>query len=162
MRVHVRHPVPGRSLALVLLAACTASAPRAPSAPAAEGAQRTMRVEQPPVLRADSPQPAYPAGQVPRGTTGRVLVRMAVTVAGTVDTTAVEVLESTHPAFTASVLAVLPRLRFQPGELAEMQCSAVPEGTRVATPPCRGAPRRTGEYVRATILVPFTFDAGAR
>jgi TonB family protein len=161
MRVHVRHPVPGRSLALVLLAACTASAPRAPSAPAAEGAQRTMRVEQPPVLRADSPQPAYPAGQVPRGTTGRVLVRMAVTVAGTVDTTAVEVLESTHPAFTASVLAVLPRLRFQPGELAEMQCSAVP---KVRAWPHRRAVRaaphrrvRARDDPRA-----LHFDAGAR
>ena len=63
-----------------------------------------------------SAKPRYPDALRQAGIGGRVLVRFTVDTAGRVDMASVQVVESTHPLFTAAVRMVLPTYRFTPSE----------------------------------------------
>lgn len=62
--------------------------------------------------QADAAAPAYPEALRARGVEGAVTARFVVDERGRVDTTAVEVVESSDPLFGAAVLASMPAMRF--------------------------------------------------
>jgi protein TonB len=61
-------------------------------------------------------KPNYPNALRQAGIGGHVLIRFTVDTAGRVDMASVQVIESTHPLFTAAVRMVLPTYRFKPSE----------------------------------------------
>jgi protein TonB len=65
----------------------------------------------------DMPRPHYPDALRAAGLGGHVLVQFVVDTTGRIEPQSVRVLESTHDLFARSVLAVLPRFRFQPAEV---------------------------------------------
>lgn len=75
-----------------------------------------FQVEEPATLLAP-PDVRYPAALRTAeggGITGDVLAQFVVDTTGRVDPATAKVLRSTHPAFTAAILAVLPALAFHP------------------------------------------------
>lgn len=72
---------------------------------------------------AGNPPPRYPVLLRERRMDGSVLVSFQVTSDGSIREGSVDVLRSTHAAFTAAVFEVLPRHRFQP---ALLDCEPVP------------------------------------
>lgn len=143
-------------VALLLVAAC---AGRGSAAADSGFTYREVIVEQAPERLRGAPGPRYPAALIPSGTTGRVIVRFAVTEDGSVDTTTLAIVSSTHPLFAAAVLAALPGMRFRPAEMASQQCafSAGQPVVRNGLPLCRGRAVRTGERVRTTVQIPIEF-----
>ena len=65
----------------------------------------------------DIPRPHYPDALRAAGLGGHVLVQFVVDTTGRIEPQSVRILESTHDLFARSVLAVLPRFRFQPAEV---------------------------------------------
>lgn len=61
--------------------------------------------------------PEYPADLLARHVQGSVRVRFVVDTSGSADTASIQILSSSDPAFTASVRAALPRMRFSPARL---------------------------------------------
>jgi TonB family protein len=119
---------------------------------------REMLVEQPPALLTTL-TPRYPAGEVPAGTRGTVVVQVVVQPDGQVDMSTIEIVRSNHPAFTEAARSVVPHFRFRPAEMARVEC-AMRDGQPVlrhGAPDCRGTPQRTGERVRAVAVLPFDF-----
>lgn len=76
---------------------------------------------------ADSGAPLYPPDLLQQSMEGLVRVRYVVGATGRVDTATVDVLRSTHPRFTASVIDALARMRFHPATIAEKPVSQVVE-----------------------------------
>ena len=83
----------------------------------AAGRRVELRVEQPPVLEPGAPMPAYPDELREERRSGRVVIEADVTTDGRIDLSTVRVVSSDHRAFTASVRAILPSLRFQPARV---------------------------------------------
>jgi TonB family protein len=69
------------------------------------------------VRSASSAAPAYPLDLFKQRVEGRVRVRYVVDTTGFADPTSLEVVESSHPAFLASVRDVLPYMRFTPAKI---------------------------------------------
>jgi protein TonB len=63
-----------------------------------------------------TPKPRYPERLRNAGISGRVRIRFVVDTAGRVELSSVQVIESTHDAFTSAVRDILPSLRFKPSE----------------------------------------------
>lgn len=59
----------------------------------------------------------YPPLMRDAGISGTVTVRFRITRTGTVDPSSVEVVESTHEAFSEAAVRVVTRMRFSPGKL---------------------------------------------
>ncbi|MBX3173949.1 MAG: TonB family protein [Gemmatimonadaceae bacterium] len=74
-------------------------------------------VEVPARLRPDHPLPRYPDMLRAARVEGFVRVRFVVGTNGRVEPESIEILESSHEAFVASVRRVLPQLRFTPGRV---------------------------------------------
>ncbi len=62
----------------------------------------------------ESAAPLYPPDLIERGIEGEVFAEFVVDTTGSVDTTTIRILETTHPDFAASVLDALPRMLFHP------------------------------------------------
>lgn len=77
-------------------------------------------------MRVSAP-PRYPEMLRRAGVTGRVVLRFAVDTAGRVDLGSVQVVESTHDAFTRAVRDILPRLRFEPARVHGRAVAALAE-----------------------------------
>jgi protein TonB len=71
------------------------------------------------------PPPRFPEVMRRAGIEGEVVVKFLVDTLGRVDTTSIEVIRSTHQAFTAAVIEMLPRLRFIPSAHGERKVAAV-------------------------------------
>jgi protein TonB len=69
------------------------------------------------VRSASSAAPAYPLDLFKQRVEGRVRVRYIVDTTGFADPASLEVVESTHPQFLASVREVLPYMRFTPAKI---------------------------------------------
>lgn len=67
---------------------------------------------------ADSDAPVYPPALLEQSVEGVVFMRYVVDTLGSADVNSFEVVRSSHPAFTAAVLAALPRMRFRPATIA--------------------------------------------
>ena len=63
---------------------------------------------------AESVAPLYPPDLVEQGIEGEVFAEFVVDTTGSVDTTTIRILETTHPEFAASVRDALPRMLFHP------------------------------------------------
>lgn len=118
----VGEPRPGSPI----LAGPYAGGPAGPSA-----TYTREQVERIAVLRAGA-SPRYPAGLRSAGVEGEVVVRLVVDTIGRVQPGSAVVVRSSHDAFTAAVLEVLPRLRFAPAAIG-------------------------GRRVRQLVELPFTF-----
>lgn len=81
------------------------------------GAFALAQVDVPAALDPRSPLPRYPDGLRAWRSEGVARLRFIVDTLGRVEQKSVEVLESSHPAFTASVRATLPRMRFRPARI---------------------------------------------
>lgn len=90
-----------------------------------EGRQLWSNAELMMRLREDPVPPRYPEGLRRAGVEGSVLVKFVVDTTGRVDMRSVEVMRSTHEAFTAAVRETLERLRFQPSSSGERKVKAV-------------------------------------
>lgn len=73
----------------------------------------------------DPVPPRYPESLRRAGVEGDVVVRFLVDTTGRVDLRTVEVLRSTHEAFTAAVRETLSRLRFSPAMAGERKANAL-------------------------------------
>ena len=71
-----------------------------------------LDVEESAVRAEGSAAPIYPPALVKASVEGAVLTRYIVDTTGYADSTTIQVLHSTHPAFVAAVLNALPRMRF--------------------------------------------------
>lgn len=67
---------------------------------------------------AGSDAPAYPPALLEQSIEGAVFMRYVVDTLGMADASSFEVVRSSHPAFTAAVLAALPGMRFRPATIA--------------------------------------------
>lgn len=76
---------------------------------------------------ADSEAPLYPPDLLQQAMEGVVRVRYVVDVTGRVDTSTVDVIRSTHPRFTESVVVALAGMRFHPATIATKPVSQVVE-----------------------------------
>lgn len=88
-------------------------------------------------LRANPPLPRYPEALRAARIEGGVRVRFIVGTDGRVEPESVQILESTHPAFSESVRRVLPQLRFRParaGGLRVRQLVEIPFGFTLERP----------------------------
>ena len=87
------------------------------------------------------------------------MVRVAVTEEGKVDLNAVEILETSGHAFTTAVRDILPRLQFDPSQMAVQECAFDNDRpvVRAQGPDCRGSPKLTGERLRTTLVLPYDF-----
>jgi protein TonB len=72
-------------------------------------------------------KPSYPNALRQAGIGGHVLIRFTVDSAGRVDMASVQVIESTHPLFTAAVRMVLPTYRFKPSEAGGRRVASTAE-----------------------------------
>jgi len=71
------------------------------------------------VLDPRSPMPRYPQLLKDAGVEGAVRVRFVVDTLGRAELASVQVLESSHAAFTVAVQAALPRMRFAPARVGQ-------------------------------------------
>jgi TonB family protein len=71
-----------------------------------------------PVVALNTAAPSYPAALQAQGVTGRVVAQFVVDETGRVDVGTFRVIESSHELFSSAVRAALPRMRFQPAEIA--------------------------------------------
>ena len=69
--------------------------------------------------------PRYPEALRRAGVEGDVVVKFEVDTTGVIDMRSIEVLESTHEAFTTSVRETLARLRFTPSMIGERRVRAL-------------------------------------
>jgi TonB family protein len=81
--------------------------------PGLNGAFPEAYVDVPAALDAKSPLPRYPDGLRARRMEGAARLTFVVDTLGRVEMATVKVVESSHPAFAASVRSVLPRMRFR-------------------------------------------------
>jgi protein TonB len=101
------------------------------------GAWSAEQVDRPVILAPGSPAPAYPDALRAAGIAGSVMMEFVVDTAGRVESGSPRVLTTDHEAFSASVRAVLSRLRFLPAEAQ-------------------------GRKVRQLVRLPFRFDLQSR
>lgn len=92
-----------------------------------DSAYSILQVDETVTRYADSEAPLYPPDLLQQSVEGDVRVRYVVDGTGRVDTSSVDVLRSTHPRFTAAVIAALPRMRFRPATIASRPVSQVVE-----------------------------------
>jgi TonB family protein len=71
------------------------------------------------VRSASSASPAYPLDLLKQHVEGMVRVRYVVDTTGFADPTSLEVVESSHPGFLASVKDALPYMRFSPAKIGD-------------------------------------------
>jgi TonB family protein len=82
------------------------------AAPSDDSVYSVLDVEESAVRAEGSAAPVYPADLVKASVEGSVLTRYIVDTTGYADPASIQVIRSTHPAFVASVLEALPRMRF--------------------------------------------------
>ena len=73
-----------------------------------------LEVEESAIRTAASAAPVYPSSLVKDGTEGSVFLRFVVDSSGRVDATSIEIIRSSHPAFTLAVRSALPLMMFRP------------------------------------------------
>ena len=71
------------------------------------------------------PPPRFPEVMRRAGIEGEVVLKFLVDTLGRVDMASIEVVRSTHQAFTAAVIEMLPKLRFIPSAHGERKVAAV-------------------------------------
>jgi TonB family protein len=81
-----------------------------------DGAPRSANAVDRAAVPITSARPRYPETLRATGIEGRTLVRFVVDTLGRVEPGSATVVSTTHPAFAASALAVIPGLRFRPAE----------------------------------------------
>lgn len=101
----------------VLGAGTPGSTSGGPARPGHGALYRFDAVERVAALRPGNPTPRYPDQLVRAGIPGRVVARFVVDTLGRVEPGSVQLLASTHPAFSDAVSAVLPRYRFTPAQV---------------------------------------------
>jgi TonB family protein len=96
----------------------------------------------------ESGAPFYPADLLLANVEGNVRARYVVDTAGRVDSTTIEILSATHPAFALAVLEAAPRMRFRPAVAAGRKVAQLVEqnfefrvSQRTEKVTLRGAPR---------------------
>lgn len=77
-----------------------------------------LEVEETAVRTAGSAAPAYPPELMMEGKEGGVYLRFVVDTAGRAEAASIEVLRSSHPAFTQSVQQALPLMLYTPATIA--------------------------------------------
>jgi TonB family protein len=87
--------------------------------PGPSGAYAEEHVDVPVALERRSPLPRYPEALRSWRTEGVARLTFVVDTLGRVEMGTVNVIESSHPAFAASVRATLPRMRFRPARIGE-------------------------------------------
>ena len=97
--------------AVALAVACSAPSPESVAQP--DAPLQEYQVTTPVMPKAGNPSPSYPEDMKAAGRTGEVQVRYVVGRDGAVERGSIEVLSSTDEAFTASVLAVLPDMKYE-------------------------------------------------
>lgn len=85
--------------------------------PGPSGAFGLEQVDVAVALDPRSPLPRYPDGLRAWRSEGIARLRFIVDTLGRVEPRSVEVIESSHPAFAASVRSTLPRMRFRPARI---------------------------------------------
>ncbi|MDQ6886248.1 MAG: energy transducer TonB [Gemmatimonadota bacterium] len=75
-----------------------------------------FQVDKPPLPREGNPQPRFPEMLKSAGIEGSVLATFVVDTSGRAEMSTFKALKSSNEQFTASVRAVLPQMRFYPGE----------------------------------------------
>ena len=83
------------------------------------GSEIAMRLVETP------PPPRFPEVMRRAGIEGEVVLTVLVDTLGRVDMASIEVVRSTHQAFTAAVIEMLPKLRFIPSAHGERKVAAV-------------------------------------
>jgi TonB family protein len=101
------------------LTAAPTIAPRKvqPAAPAANRPAPALANDHPVMALPGSPQPRYPDILKTAGVEGGILVAFVVDADGTVDTTTLKIIHSTHGLFRDALIAALPAMRFLPAEV---------------------------------------------
>lgn len=89
------------------IAGCASSPPEQPR----------FQIEKPALMVSNQLQPQYPTELLASRDTGTVRIRVIVSPNGRAVMSSVEVLSTSHPAFTKAVLRVLPEYRFIPAEV---------------------------------------------
>ncbi len=92
---------------------------QAPAAPfeSRDSVYSMLDVEETAVRTAGSAAPAYPPDLMSAGTEGGVFLRFIVDSSGRADAGSIEVVRSSHPAFTQSVRQALPLMLFTPATI---------------------------------------------
>lgn len=86
--------------------------------PSPDTAYSVLEVDSTVMRVAGSDAPVYPAALLEQSVEGAVFMRYVVDTLGRADVNSFEVVRSSHPAFTAAVLAALPGMRFRPATIA--------------------------------------------
>ncbi|MBX3131873.1 MAG: energy transducer TonB [Gemmatimonadaceae bacterium] len=92
-----------------------------------DGVPGAESVDVPARLLQSSPLPRYPEFLRQSRVEGGVRVRFVVNADGRANLASLVILESTHPAFSESVRAILPRLRFTPARVGRARVRQVVE-----------------------------------
>ncbi len=96
-----------------------------------------LEVDSAVVRSASSAAPAYPLDLLNKHVEGLVRVRYVVDTTGFADPASIEVVESSHPEFLASVRDVLPYMRFSPAKIGDKKVRQLveqPFSFHIATP----------------------------
>ena len=104
-----------------------------------------LDVEETAVRTAGSAAPVYPPELIREGKEGSVFIRFVVDSSGRADPGTIEVIRSTHPAFTLSVRQAVPLMLFTPATIGGRHVSQTVEQTfefRI-TPPAPAEHTRT-------------------
>ena len=105
----------------------TPGRPRGLEVGAAAGADTDLRGMELVMRIVAAAKPRYPEALQHAGIAGHVLIRFTVDTTGRVDEASVQVIESTHPLFTAAVRMVLPTYRFKPSEVGGRRVASTAE-----------------------------------
>ena len=116
--------------------------------PSEDSVYSILDVEKAATRIAGSAAPIYPPDLLRDGTEGSVLVRFVVDTLGRSDSGSIEVLTSTHSAFTKSVRHAVPRMTFSPAtvdgrkvrQLVEQRFGFRLQPTAVPLPPLQPVP----------------------
>lgn len=93
----------------------------------ADTAYSILEVDEQAVRSDASDAPLYPNDLLAQSLEGAVRMRYVVGSGGSIDTSTAVVLRSTHPRFTAAVLAALARMRFVPAKVNDRPVSQLVE-----------------------------------
>jgi protein TonB len=117
--------------------------------PSDDSVYSILNVEESAVRAEGSAAPIYPPELIEKGVEGLVLTNFVIDTTGRADSATIEILQSTHPLFVASVRTAIPGMRFSPAMVQGRRVRQVVEQRfqfRI-TPP---APVVPAEHTRAS------------
>jgi protein TonB len=82
--------------------------------PSDDSVYSILNVEESAVRAEGSAAPIYPPELIEKGVEGLVLTNFVIDTTGRADSATIEILQSTHPLFVASVRTAIPGMRFSP------------------------------------------------